>query len=170
VLFFIAYMAYKTSKGFIYQFYDIEDLDINAMVIGFFTILGLFIICNYLVTSIKDGDGTFKQVYMIPAYASIPCLISMTTITVLSHFLTLNESFMLTVILYIGIIWSIICMYLGFQTVHDYTTQETVVSFILCFVLMLIAAIMALIIIIMWEQLWQFLKTLGKEMFNNVLG
>lgn len=170
VLFFIAYMAYKTSKGFIYQFYDVEDLDINAIVIGFFTILGLFIICNYLVTSIKDGDGTFKQVYMIPAYASIPCLISMITVTVLSHYLTLNESFLLTVILYIGIIWSIVCMYLGFQTVHDYTTGETVVSFIICFVFMLIAAIMALIIIIMWEQLWQFLKTLGKEMFNNVLG
>lgn len=170
VLFFIAYMAYKTSKGFIYQFYDVEDLDINAIVLGFFTILGLFIICNYLVTSIKDGDGTFKQVYMIPAYASIPCLISMITVTVLSHFLTLNESFLLTVILYIGIIWSIVCMYLGFQTVHDYTTGETVVSFIICFVFMLIAAIMALIIIIMWEQLWQFLKTLGKEMFHNVLG
>lgn len=170
VLFFMAYMAYKTSKGFIYQFYDVEDLDVNAIVIGFFTILGLFIICNYLVTSIKDGDGTFKQVFMIPAYASIPCLISMITVTVLSHFLTLNESFLLTVILYIGIIWSIVCMYLGFQTVHDYTTGETVVSFIICFVFMLIAAIMALIIIIMWDQLWQFLKTLGKEMFNNVLG
>ncbi|MDF2540613.1 MAG: hypothetical protein K0S47_331 [Herbinix sp.] len=169
-MFFIAYMAYKTSKGFIYQLYDVEDLDINAIVIGFFAILILFIICNYLVTSIKDGDGSFKQVYMIPAYGSLPCLISLISITIMSHYLTNNEAFILTVILYIGIVWSVICIFLGFQTVHDYTMKETVVSMIITFVFMMIAAIMVLIVIIMWEQLWSFLKTIGKEMMRNVLG
>lgn len=170
LLIFISYMAYKTGKGFIYQFYDIEDLDINAIVMGFFAIGILFIVCNYLVTQVKDGDGSFKQVYMIPAYGSIPCLLSLVSVTVLSHFLTFNEAFLLTVILYIGIIWSVICIFLGFQTVHDYTARETVVSLVIAFVFMIIAAVIVLIVIIMWEQLWQFLKTIGKEMVRNVLG
>jgi tetratricopeptide (TPR) repeat protein len=169
-LFFIAYMAYKTSKGFIYQFVAIEDLDINAIVIGFFAILILFIVCNYLVTSIKDGDGSFKQVYMIPAYGVMPVMISMITITIMSYFLTNNEAFMLTIILYIGLVWSVVSIFLGFQTVHDYTTKETVSSMIITVVFMMIAAVMALIVIIMWEQLWQFLQTLAKEMTRNVLG
>ncbi|MHB8127722.1 MAG: YIP1 family protein [Mobilitalea sp.] len=167
--FFIVYMLFQTSKGFIYQYYAIEDMDINAIVIGFFTILTLFVICNYLVTSIKDGDGSFAQVYMIPAYGCIPYLIAMVTTTIMSYFLTYNESFMLSVILGIGLVWTIISIFLGFLTVHDYSVKETIISLIITVVFMIIAAIVVLIIIIMWDQLWQFIKSLIKEMTRNVL-
>ena len=71
IVFFGVYMLYQTSKGFIYQYTKVEDMDMGAVVVGFFAILILFIVCNYLVTSITDGDGTLKQVYMIPAYGLI---------------------------------------------------------------------------------------------------
>lgn len=170
LLLFVIFMTYTTSKGFIYQFIAVEDMDINAVVIGFFVIIGLFIVCNYLVTSIKDGDGSFKQVYMIPAYGCIPCMVAMLSITISSYFLTYNESFLLSMILYIGIIWSIISIFLGFMTVHDYTVKETIVSLIITVVFMIVAAVLILVIIIMWDQLWQFIKTIGKEMTRNVLG
>ena len=169
ILFFIVYMAYQTSKGFIYQYVAVEDMDMNAIVIGFFVILILFVICNYLVSSIKDGDGSFKQVFMIPAYGVMPIMIAMSGVTIMSHFLTYNEAFLLPIIIYIGLIWSIISIFLGFQTVHDYTTKETVFSMIITVIFMIIVAVMALIIIIMWEKLWQFLLTLVKEMMRNVL-
>jgi hypothetical protein len=170
LLFFIAFMAFQTSKGFIYQYLAVEDMDINAIVIGFFVILTLFVISNYLVTSIKDGDGSFAQVYMIPAYGCMPYMLAMIATTILSYFMTLNESFLLSVMLGIGMIWSLISIFLGFLTVHDYSAKETVVSLIITFVFMIIAAIIALIIIIMWDQLWQFIKSLIKEMTRNVLG
>lgn len=169
LLMFISFMAYQTKKGFVYQFKAVEDMDINAIVIGFFFLLFLFIVSNYLVTSIKEGDGSFKQVYMIPAYSMIPVITSMVSITALSYFLTTNEAFILTIILYIGVVWSIILIFIGFLTVHDYTFRENVMSLILTFIFMIIAAIMLLIIIIMWERLWQFLLTLGKEITQNVL-
>lgn len=168
LLFFIIFMAYQTSKGFIYQFTDIEDMDINAIVIGFLAIWTLFIICNYLVASIKDGDGSLQQVYMIPAYGLLPAMGSMLTVIILSYFMTQNESFLLTIILTIGVTWSIIIIFLGLQTVHDYTTRETIVSLIITAVFIIIATIIALIIIIMWEQLWLFLKSIGMEATRNV--
>ncbi|TAH64586.1 MAG: tetratricopeptide repeat protein [Anaerolineaceae bacterium] len=168
ILLFILYMAYQTSKGFIYQFSDIEDMDINAIVIGFLSILALVIICNYLVTSIKDGDGSLKQVYMIPAYGMLPAMVSMLTVIIMSHFLTQNEAFILTIVMIIGVVWSIINIFLGFQTVHDYTSGETVVSLIITAMFIVIVTIISLIIIIMWERLWEFLKTIGMEAMYNV--
>lgn len=170
LLLFVVFMIFTTGKGFIYQYQAVEDMDINSIVIGFFVITFLFILCNYLVASIKDGDGSFEQVYMIPAYGSVPVLVSMVSITVMSYFLTYNESFMLTIILMLGISWSVVSIFVGFMTVHDYTFKETVISLIITFVFMIIAAIIALVIIIMWDQLWMFIKTLGKEMTRNVLG
>lgn len=167
-LFFAVFMLYQTSKGFIYQYTAVEDLDINSIVIGFFAILGLFIICNYLVTSINDGDGSFKQVYMIPAYGCIPAMVMLLAITVTSYGMTYNESFILTILLIIGVAWSLITIFLGLMTINDYTFRETVVSLFITVIFMVIVAIMALVIIIMWEKIWQFMLTIGKELFLNV--
>ncbi|CCY69839.1 YIP1 family protein [Eubacterium sp. CAG:161] len=170
IVFFGVYMLYQTSKGFIYQYTKVEDMDMGAVVVGFFAILILFIVCNYLVTSITDGDGTLKQVYMIPAYGLMPVMICMLATIGMSYVLTYNESFILTVIMIIGLVWSIAVIFEGLSTVHDYDFKNTVVSLLITAVFMLIAAIVVLVVIIMWEQLYDFLLTVGKEIIRNVTG
>lgn len=169
LLFFIDFMAFKTQKGFIYQTMKVEDLDIGSIVLGFFILLGLFILCNYLVTSINDGDGTFKQIYMIPAYGLMPAMISILVVTLVSYVLTYNEAFLLTIVLIIGITWSVITIFIGLQTVHDYTFGETVRSILLTVIFMIIVAVIGIIISIMWDSLYSFLTSVGKEMIQNVM-
>ena len=170
IIFFGVYMLYQTGKGFIYQYTDVEDMDMSAVVVGFFAILILFIICNFLVTSITDGDGTLKQVYMIPAYGLMPVMICMLVTIGMSYVLTYNESFILTVIMIIGLVWSIAVIFEGLSTVHDYDFKHTVLSLIITAAFMLIAAIVVLVVIIMWSQLYDFIITVGKEIFRNVTG
>jgi streptogramin lyase len=168
IIFFITYMIYQTSKGFVYQKTDIEDMDISAIVVGFFAILILAIICNWLVTSINDGDGTLKQIYMIPAYGLVPAWISMIAVIAFSYVLTANEAFLLTVMLVVGVGWTIANIFNGLSTVHDYSFGQTVVSIIITFLFMIIAAVVVVIVIIMWDQLSDFLITAVKEVIRNV--
>ncbi len=170
IIFFAVYMWYQTGKGFIYQYTDVEDMDIGAIVVGFFAILILFIICNFLVTSITDGDGTLKQVYMIPAYGLMPLMFAMIATIVCSYGLTYNESFILTVIMVIGTVWTIATIFNGLSTIHDYDFSGTVLSLIITFIFMLISAIVVLIIIILSDQLFSFITTVGKEIIRNVTG
>ncbi|MCR5703503.1 MAG: YIP1 family protein [Eubacterium sp.] len=170
VVFFAVYLLYQTSKGFIYQYTDVEDMDMGAVVIGFFAILILFIVCNFLVTSITDGDGTLKQVFMIPAYGLMPALFAMLITIGLSYVLTYNEKFILDVTMIVGVGWSLAVIFEGLATVHDYDFSHTVLSLIITFVFMLIAAIVVLVVIIMWEQLYGFISTVGKEIYRNVTG
>ncbi len=163
LVFFAIYMAYQTSKGFIYQYVEVEDMDLTAIVVGFFAIIFLFVVGNYLVTSITDGDGILRQVYMIPAYALVPAGVSMIAVTLVSHILTYNESFMLTIVMMIGVVWSVIIAFIGFMTVHDYTFKETVKSFIITAFFMVIFAVVGIILSIMWESLYTFLVSVGKE-------
>lgn len=168
IVFFITYMVYQTGKGFIFQYTKIEDMDISAIVVGFFAILALFIICNYLVTSINDGDGTLKQIYMIPAYGLIPAWISMIAVILFSYVVTYNESFLLKVMLVVGVGWTLANIFNGLSTVHDYSFGQTVVSIIVTILFMLIAAVVVVIVIIMWDQLSDFLITSIKEVIRNV--
>ncbi|MCQ2505872.1 MAG: YIP1 family protein [Lachnospiraceae bacterium] len=165
LVFFIVFMWYQAGKGFIYQYTDIEDMDITSIVAGFFAILILFIVGNYLVTSITDGDGTLKQVYMIPAYGLMPAMVSLIAVTLVSHVLTYNESFLLTLALMVGIAWSAVTIFIGLMTVHDYTFKETVKSFIITLAFMFIFAVVLIIISIMSESLFSFFGSIGKEVF-----
>ncbi len=167
-LLFIAFMLYMLGKGFIYQYYDVEDLDVSSIVVGFFAIIILFVVCNYLVTSINDGEGSLKQVYLIPAYASLPLTISLFSITAVSYVVTTNEAFFLTVGLMIGAVWSIILLYIGLQTVHNYTAGETIKSVLLTFLFIFVVVVVIMIVTIMWDQVWTFLSTLGEELTQNV--
>ncbi|MBO7354127.1 MAG: hypothetical protein J6U61_07730, partial [Lachnospiraceae bacterium] len=117
----------------------------------------------------NDGDGSLKTVDMLPAYAAAPVIIGMIAIVILSYGMTYNESFILTLILIVSIIWSVVCLFCGLMNVHDYTFGETVKSFIMTFFFMLVAVVIALIVTIMFEQLLNFIVSVGREMVLNVI-
>lgn len=169
LLLFVSFMLYMLGKGFIYQYYDVQDLDISSIVVGFFAIIILFVICNYLVTSINDGEGSLKQVYMLLAYASLPLSIAFLGVTACSYVVTTNEAFFLSVALTIGAVWSVILLYIGLQTVHNYTAKETIKAILLTFLLIFVVVVVIMIVTIMWDQVWTFLSTLGEELTQNVL-
>ena len=166
--FFAVFILYQTSKGFIYQFVRVQDVDVSGLSAGFFVLLSMFILCNWLVSSINDGDGTLRQIYLIPAYALLPLLGAMLLNLALSYGVTYSESFILGLVEGVGMLWSLILLFLGLMTVHDYTFKETLRSIALTLVFMIIAAIVALVFIIMAERLWQFLTTLFQEVKRNV--
>ncbi|MBR6299621.1 MAG: YIP1 family protein [Clostridia bacterium] len=167
LLFFIAFMLYQTQKGFIYQYQDVQDMDIGFVVLGFWVLLGGFIFCNYLVTSINDGNGTLKQIFMVPAYSILPTIAALLAVTLVSHVLTYNESFLLTLIMIAGIAWSVVALFVGLQTIHQYSFKETVMSLLLTIIFMLIIVIVCIILSMMWNSLSTFLTSVGKELMYN---
>ena len=169
VLLFASYMLYQTRKGFIYQMRDVQDMDMGFVVLGFWALLLAFIFCNYLVTSINDGNGTLKQIFLVPAYGMLPVTVALLTVTLVSHALTYNEAFLLTLIMIAGITWSAVVIFIGLQTIHEYSFKETVVSLILTVMFMLIIVIVCIILSMMWNSLRSFLTSVGKELIYNAL-
>lgn len=113
LLTFAAFMLFMLGKGFIYQYYDIQELDIGSIVIGFFAFTSLFVICNYLAASINDGEGTLKGVALAVAYGAVPLMVSLFAITALSYCVTANEAFFLDVLLWGGGAWTVVLIFLG---------------------------------------------------------
>ena len=168
VLLFIAFMLYQTQKGFVYQMQDVQDMDIGFIVFGFWALLALFIFCNYLVTSIYDGNGSLKKIFLVVAYGSLPLTVSLLAVTLISYGLAYNEAFLLTIIMIVGIVWSLVTVFIGLQTIHEYSFKETVMSIILTLMFMLIVAVVLIILSIMWNSLWSFITSVGKELIQNV--
>jgi sugar lactone lactonase YvrE len=168
VLFFVSYMIYQTSKGFIFQYVEAVDMDLNALVLGFFSIAILFVLSNYLVTSINDGEGSIGELYKGIGYSLMPVTLIYALATYLSHVLTLNESFILEFTSSVGLAVSGLFVFLAIQELHNYTIRETIKSLLMTILFMAIVAILFAFIQIMGDQLIQFIIALVKEAFRNV--
>ncbi|HAM62685.1 MAG: hypothetical protein A2Y20_05415 [Firmicutes bacterium GWF2_51_9] len=167
-IFFAVFLWYMLGKGFIYQFIAIEDIDMNSVIIGFFSIFFLGILCNYLVSSINDGEGSFVQLVKMVAYSLGPVLVIYVLIIGLSYILTYNELFLLQTAQQAAFVWTGVNLYLGIQETHNYTVRESVKSILMTIVFMLVIAVVLLIVIIMTEQVYMFFEAIIKEVIRNV--
>ena len=168
LLTFAAFMLFMLGKGFIYQYYDIQELDIGSIVIGFFAFTSLFVICNYLAASINDGEGTLKGVALAVAYGAVPLMVSLFAITALSYCVTANEAFFLDVLLWGGGAWTVVLIFLGLQTIHNYSGKEMVKSLLITALFIFVVIVVILVVTIMCEQVMKFLTTIGRELVRNV--
>lgn len=165
--FFAIYLWSVIGKDFIYQFVAIEDIDFNSIVLGFFALTILFVVCNWLVTSINDGEGGLKDIFKMFVYSLAPMLIAFSSVTLLSYVLTYNESFFLDVIMIVGYTWTGINLLLGVQETHNYTTRNAIKSIIITVLFMTILIVMLIIVIVMWEQLANFIEAIIREAIRN---
>lgn len=163
---FFIFLWFTLGKGFIYQYIQPSDIDIVSLICGFFGIIFLITFCNWLVSSIQDGEGTFLAIYRMVIVSLIPWAISMICVTLLSYVASLNEVFILQLIEYVGIALSVLLFILGVQNVHFYTAKKTIISLLLTILLMAIIVLVLLLIIILANELWQFIEILLKEGFR----
>ena len=162
---FASMLLHQTSKAYILQAAAVEDMNLAALAGGFFGIIILFVVCNYLVTSINDGDGTIGDIFKMAAYSSLPLTLTFALITALSYALTFNEVFLVRFILVAGVSWFCLTLYLGLQEIHNYNVKNTIKSILFTAGFMLIAIIVLLILTILLQQMAQFIETLGREAY-----
>ncbi len=167
-LLFVSYLIFVTSKGFIYQGVEASDMDLNAIVLGFFAISLLFIFSNHLVSSINDGEGSLGEIYKGVMYSLLPAIVSLLLVTYLSYYFTYNEVFILSTILNVGLGWTVLLIFLSIQELHNYTIRNSIKSILLTLLFMIIIMILFAFIQIMGDQLIQFVIGIIKEVFRNV--
>ncbi len=94
LFFFFMYLIFIFETNFLFNPLIRSQIDIFEQVISIFLPFLLFVLANYLVCSIRDGEGSFKDVYIATSYSLLPAIIGLPLITLLSQALTLNEAFL----------------------------------------------------------------------------
>ncbi len=164
---FISYMFYISGKGFLFQT-PTEYLNLSVIVIGFFAIFSLFVYCNYLVTSISDGESGLGKIYIGVVYSLTPMFISFFIVTILSHFLTYNEMFFISFFTTAGIVWTLSLIFFCIKDIQNYEVSTTIKSILLTLLLMSIAAVVVIFLNTMLENVVNFFTTIFREMVRNV--
>ena len=107
--------------------------------------LGIYCICNWGLTTLFDGKGKLKDVYMATAYALVPYLIGMYIIIPLSNILTMEEGSLYTVIETFMLIWSALLLVVGMVQIHDFALGKTLLFLFMTVVAMAIVVFLLLL-------------------------
>lgn len=94
----------------------------------------LWCVANWGFTTLMDGKGRLKEVYMGTAYALTPMIIIGYPNMILSNFLTIEEISFYSFFDTLSLIWFVALLLAAMMMIHDYSLTKTVFSSILTIV------------------------------------
>ena len=89
--------------------------------------LALFMIANWCLTTLFDGEGSFKDIYIACTYSLVPLVLTIVPATLMSNFVVESELKMVSLITVIGFVWLGLLLFFGTMITHDYTIGRNVI-------------------------------------------
>ena len=104
--------------------------------------LPFLVLClaNWAMTTLFDGKGRFKDIYMAMCYALVPYTLIQLPMILVSNMLTYEEGSFYSVFLSISVIWCVFLVFVGLMEIHDYGPGKT-------FIFLIVTVVGALVII-----------------------
>lgn len=123
----------------------------------------LWCVTNWSVTTLMDGEGTFKDIYITTAYALVPFIIGNLVLIVLSNIISVEEGQVYSLIGTICIVWSVFLLVIGIMTIHQFTMAKTIGTILLVILGMMIISFLILLFFALIQQLINFFYLLFRE-------
>lgn len=164
VLLFFQEIAYNRLYGF--QYYSSYDKIFNIVPYIFrsFILFGAWVVANWAMCTLFDGEGTMKKIFIYSAYALIPYIAGYLIGTLLSHFLTKDEYIFIQAFEVIGTCWTFVLMISAIKSVHQFTLLKTF-ALILLTVLAMVAMLFLLVLLLtLCQQILIFLLSIYTEL------
>lgn len=129
--FLFLFLAVRVMKLILtsFQFINAPIQHINILEEAASLALPFLVLCiaNWAMTTLFDGKGRFKDIYMAMCYALVPYVLIQFPMVIISNGLTYEEGSIFTVMLSISVIWCAFLVFIGLMQVHDYGPGKTLI-------------------------------------------
>jgi tetratricopeptide (TPR) repeat protein/sugar lactone lactonase YvrE len=88
----------------------------------------LWIVSNWCLTTLFDGEGSLKDIYIAVTYSLYPLPIFLVVTTLASNVVTESEAQLVTFFVSIAFIWVGILIFFGMQVTHDYSMSKNILT------------------------------------------
>ncbi|KZE64172.1 hypothetical protein AWM68_13785 [Fictibacillus phosphorivorans] len=162
VLLIVEYIYSRFYTGFIFNTVS-SDANLFGELLLLLVPLALFIVVNYLVSTINDGEGRLKDIYIGTIYSLAPFLVFSPILTLLSNVLTYNEAFVYIFSIRIIYAWCLIILFIMLKEIHNYTFSDTIRNIFVTLFGMVIMLLVVFIVFVLIDQVYDFVYSIIKE-------
>lgn len=121
----ISFVFMRQYTGFVLNYMRIEDYNVVVEVISILVPFFLWCLVNWALTTLMEGKGKLKDIYIAGAYALSPLIFILIPITIISNFITIDEGTFFYLLLIIGVVWALSLLVIGTGVIHEYGFGKT---------------------------------------------
>lgn len=125
--------------------------------------LALWCVGNWGLTTLFDGKGTLKQVYMATCYGLTPYPLMQFPLIVFSNVVTYEEKEFYNVLSAVSLIWAALLILVAMIQIHEYTVKKTLLFTVATGVAMLVMIFILLLFFSMISQGVAYFISIGRE-------
>lgn len=128
----------------------------------------LWSVANWCLTTLFDGEGSFKDIYIATCYSLSPLPIFMIVSTVLTNVMTTSEGSMVNLLITIGFIWTVMLLFFGTLVTHDYSLGKNVITILGTILAMVVIMFVIVLFSSLVMKMITFVIAIFKEVANRM--
>jgi tetratricopeptide (TPR) repeat protein len=121
----------RQNTGFIFNRNNLDRINLVMEALSVLVPLLLWCGVNWALTTLMEGKGTFKDIFIASAYSLVPVILVYVPLTVISNYLRAEESGIYYLCISLGLGWSAIMLFVGTMITHEYSVAKTAVTCVL---------------------------------------
>ena len=141
-----------------------ERINIWSQILGILAPLLLYVVANWCLTTLFDGKGRMKDVYMGMCYSLTPYILIMNPVTILSNVLTKEEGAFLAYFEVIALVWAGAWILISVMQIHDYSLMKAILAIAFSVVGMMIIVFLIMLFFSLVSDAVAFFISVGKEL------
>jgi hypothetical protein len=130
--------------------------------------LALWVIGNWCLTTLFDGEGNLKDIFIATCYSLMPMVLIMIPTTIMSNFLVSAELDILAVINVFAFIWTGMLIFFGMMVTHDYSMGKNFITVLGTIVAMVCIMFIAILFTTLVGKLVSFVTNIVTELQYRV--
>lgn len=160
----------RQFTGFILNFNKQNEMNVFVEILSVLAPLGLWCLSNWCITTLVDGEGSLKDIFITTAYALTPVVLINIPMLLLSNVMILEETVFYTVLDALSVLWAALLILIGIMTVHQFTMPKTIATIAVAVVGMIIILFLILLFVSIIQQIVSFVDpTVDGDYHANVI-
>ena len=153
-----------------FMFNDVrwERVNIWAQILGILAPLLIYCVANWCLTTLFDGKGHLKDIYMGMCYSLTPYILIMNPVTIISNFVTEEEGAFLVYFNYLALAWCAIWILISVMQIHDYSLMKAILAIVFSIVGMMIIVFLIMLFFSLVSDAIAFFISVGKEILFRI--
>lgn len=149
--------------SFTFQPVQPGTINVGSILMASTAIWVSWVLCHYLIGSIRHGQARFKDIFVGSAYSLFPIFIFGIPLALLSNIMTLSEVSIYSAANGFMVLWCVALFFWMIMTLQNYSVGETVVSILLSIFSMIILWVLIFIIFGLASETVEFIITIYRE-------
>jgi hypothetical protein len=154
--------------GFIMNENAIFNMNSISIFLSSISILILFVVSNWTVTTLFNGKGNMRDIYTTVCYSLVPLVIVYGVSVIVSNLITLEEVIILNAFQWVGIAWFVFILLAGLCVIHEYSMAVNIKTLLATAIAAGIIVFLGILFFTLLERMYYFIMSVSQEIVRRI--